>query len=350
MVKRFGICSAFLCIFLGCYCDLSASRGNLSNRHRRVSINQNEQQKVSEKRNSILRRMSNLAIDIVTPASGVLSDFYLNNKKDFAKFGIKVPSEALINKQIHFFADTDENRLSRLVRAIDNPKSDIIWTMRGGFGSYKLISSLKNMPKPAKSKFFIGYSDITALNLFISQNWEKYTVIHAPVFREISPNEFYFENWSLLLGILEGKIKNYQISGLRPFNSASIRCTTDKIKGRLTGGNLSMIESSLGTCWEIQTQGKILFIEDYGESGPSLYRSLYHLKETGKLDGTVAIIFGRFSRCAASAENLKAFADELDIPVFITDKFGHGGYNTPIVYNASGVIEKNTLQIDLSEL
>ncbi len=345
-MKKLIACLALFCMSAGIYQNAVAQNGKSSGKQQKQRTKKKDIPGISSKGYGIVwNGLSGLAIDFVTPASGIPADFRSKIEWWLKEFGMKIPPEALINKQLHSFADTDKNRLDRLVRAINNPNSDVVWAMRGGFGSYKLIKALKDLPKPKKKKYFVGYSDITALNLFISQNWEDWTVIHGPVFREIAFDEFNFFDWTRLLYILRGENKPYTITGLHPLNKK----TSAKLQGKLTGGNLSLIEASLGTCWEIQTRGKILFLEDCGESGPSIYRSLYHLKEVGKFDGVVAIVFGHFKGCVNFVENLKAFAEEIDIPVFMTDQFGHGKHNMPIVYNALGSIEGDVLKVNLEK-
>lgn len=300
----------------------------------------------NKKRQDILKRLAKLKIDCVTPAGGVDTDFRKEYLKKIKKFGVSVPNEAFINKNICRFSDTDANRLNRLKQSIGSD-SEIIWAMRGGFGSYKLIDSLKNLPCPKKKKILIGFSDITALNLFVSQNWKNWTVIHAPMIVHLAKDKYHHPSWTLLLDILENKITQYEMTGLSPLNKAGEKARIDKICGKLTGGNLTLIESGLKTSWEIDTDDKILFIEDCNESAPSVYRSMYHLKEAGKLSKAKAIIFGHFVGVSEYKKYLKHFASEVDIPVFITDQFGHGKNNIPLVYNADGCIEGNSLTVKL---
>jgi muramoyltetrapeptide carboxypeptidase len=294
-------------------------------------------------RNRTLSRIAKLSVDYISPATGIAEDFRKEYQEDIRKFGILIPDEAFIDKNICRFADTDINRFNRLKRSVYS-NSDIVWTTRGGFGSYKLIDRLASLPKPKKRKVFMGFSDITALNLYISQNWKNWTVIHAPMIVYTGKKRYHHPSWSLLMDILEHKVKKYEINGLTPLNKAAKR----KICGKLTGGNLTLIESSLGTNWEIATDNKILFVEDCHESAPSVYRSMYHLKAAGKLKKVKAIIFGEFVGSPKYKEFLKHFANEINVPVFITDKFGHGETNLPLVYGAKATIKNNSLVVDLS--
>ena len=301
----------------------------------------------NRERQEILKRLAKLKVGYVSPATGIVKEFQKEYQKDIRKFGIRIPDEAFIDKNICSFSYTDGNRFNRLKQNIYSPDSDIVWATRGGFGSYKLIGALKRLPHPEKKKILIGFSDITALNLFVSQNWKDWTVIHAPMTVYLAKDKYHHPSWALLLDILENKITQYKMTVLTPLNEAGEKARKGKIFGKLTGGNLTLIESSLKTSWEIDTDGKILFIEDCHETAPSIYRSMYHLKEAGKLSKAKAIVFGHFEGIPKCKEYLKHFASEVDIPVFITDQFGHGKNNFPLVYNANAWIEGNSLTINL---
>lgn len=303
-----------------------------------------EKSEIDLNRENTLNRIAKLKVDYICPGSGVKPEFKEEYLNEIKKFGIEIPAESFINKKICSFADTDSNRFDRFMRSVTSD-SNIVWALLGGFGSYKLPILLDSVEKPKKKKFLVGFSDITALNLYVSQNWNNWTVIHAPVFSHVSKSRYQKDNWNLLLNILEHKTIKYQLSNLLPLNKLAER--NKKIDGKLTGGNLTLVESSLGTNWEIQTKGKIVFLEDCNESAPSVYRSLYHLKMTGKFNKAKAVIFGYFLNSNDYKKYLRSFAQELNIPVFITDKFGHGKKNLPLVYNADSSILNNCLTVDL---
>ena len=208
-------------------------------------------------RYSTLRRIANLKADYISPATGIAEDFREEYQKEIRKFGIWISDEAFIDKNICRFADTDANRFERLKRSIYSD-SDIVWTTRGGFGSYKLIDRLAALQKPKKRKVFIGFSDITALNLYISQNWQNWTVIHAPMIVYTGKKRYHHNNWLLLMDILERKINKYEIKGLTPLNDFGKKKLT--ITGKLMGGNLTLLESSIKTNREVDTDNKILFV------------------------------------------------------------------------------------------
>lgn len=338
-MKRLGCLKYFLCLLsLAGGCDHRDSFERESE-----VVTTSEQVIFENNRKNTLSRVAKLNVDYISPATGIAEDFRKEYQEDIRKFGILIPDEAFIDKNICRFADTDINRFNRLKRSIYS-NSEIVWATKGGFGSYKLIDRLASIPKPKKKKIFIGFSDITALNLYISQNWKNWTVIHAPMIVFTEKKRYHHPSWSMLLDILEHKVCKYKIPKLSQLNNVKKK----KICGKLTGGNLTLIESSLKTNWEIDTDNKILFIEDCNESAPSIYRSMYHLKAAGKLKNVKAIVFGDFLGSPGYKEYLKHFAREINIPVFMIDKFGHGKTNLPLVYGAKASIENNSLLVDLS--
>jgi muramoyltetrapeptide carboxypeptidase len=261
------------------------------------------------------------------------------------KYDINIPLSALENKDYYRCADTDENRLKAFLEAIDSDH-EIIWAVRGGFGSGIIIDELNKIPIPKKKKILVGFSDITSLHLFVTQKW-GWKAIHGSVLMYICQQNFTNRRFDTLLDLLEGKLQSYEIAPLYALNKAAINKKI--IKGKLTGGNLTSLESSIGTCWEIQAKNKIIFIEDINLLPWWLYRSMYHLKESGRLRGASAIVFGRFC-CGGPQEAfvsyMKKFADLVDIPVFITNEFGHGNNNQPLIYEADAIIQDKKLIID----
>ena len=233
--------------------------------------------------------------------------------------------------------EDDYKRSTMLKQALLNDNNDVVWALRGGYGSAKVVEILYDdqdflaaMRQKQIVPKVIGYSDITALHLFLSQefNWQT---IHGPVFQEIQDNSRQ-ENFRAIKRLLEG-VKGIKFIGLQPLNEAAH--TTQVISGKLTGGNLTIIQTSIGTRWEIKTKDKILFLEDCNEKPWRIDRMLHHLKSSKLLDQVKAIIIGNL--CDNSdymQETLRDFAKKLLIPIYTIDVFGHGVYNYPMIYNA----------------
>lgn len=298
----------------------------------------------SDEQRKIFSQLNTLDYFVVVPASGISTQDSIRLDKS-TTYGLRVSDSCFINKNILGAADSDENRFRRFNAAMHTDHK-ILWTLRGGYGSYRLITFLQKLSKPKHKKIFIGFSDTTAMSLFISQNWKNWETIHAPVFIHLVNNKFREENFDLLMKILHGSIKKYSITNLRPLNTVAQK--SKSVSGRITGGNLTLLGVSLATVWEVDTKNKIVFIEDTNESASKIYRSLQHLKQAGKFDSAKAVVLGTFdARYTKIYAYLKQFADELNIPVFITNQFGHGKFNMPIVYNAKSTIQSGKWTITL---
>ncbi len=282
-------------------------------------------------------------IELVAPASSTDPEM-IEALQTTPKLNIQVPDN-LIEKNIIFHANSDENRFLQLKKALyDKSPHTIIWTLRGGYGSARLIDYLNQCPKPKTEKTFIGFSDITALHLFLSQTWGWKTIHGSGLAKILDANQDP-QNFERIAAIVSKSQKTLTLHPLIPLNTAASK--TKKISGRITGGNLSIVQTSIGTPWQIKTHGKILFLEEVGEKGYRIDRILNHLKQTGLLKKVRAIILGQLilpddPKDASAAETItvaiERFAKETSIPVFKNHQFGHGQINYPIVYQTKSDI------------
>lgn len=277
-----------------------------------------------------IKLLKDTKITVVAPASGT-STKWLSDLKQINSLKLDIPDHCFDGTKSAFHSHTDEIRYKCLENALTNNSSNIIWSLRGGYGSAKLISNLQTLPKPAKEKIFIGFSDITALHIFLSQEW-GWKTIHGNGIIEVFKPEKDRENFIKIAKIISGHETQTTLEGLSPINSTAQ--STKLVTGNLTGGNLTIVQTSIGTSWQVKTSNKIIFLEDVDIKPYQLDRNLYHLKHAGLLDGVNAIIFGV---CGNDGNDimkvLKDFASHLTAPVFKSNRFGHEKYNDPIIYN-----------------
>lgn len=301
-------------------------------------------------------------VHLIAPASGCAPEI-IDQLKNIPHFKVDVP-ENLMEKNIIFHANSDVNRFLQLKKALDDPSNNtIIWALRGGYGSARLMEDLNQCPKPKTEKWFIGSSDVTALHLFLSQKWGWHTIHGAGLSNILNPKQDP-QNFERIATIVSKAQKTLTLGPLIPLNERAR--LTKTISGRITGGNLTMLQTSIGTPWQVQTAGKILFLEETGEKGYKIDRTLNHLKQAGLLKNVCAIVLGQF--IAPDTLNptessdiekgievaLERFAEDTQIPVFKNEQFGHGLANYPIVYNADSKIVVDTpgtfswiMQLDL---
>lgn len=239
-----------------------------------------------------------------------------------------------------FFASSLENQLEHIQHALASD-ADYLWCLRGGYGSARLLPFLDKMKKPKKKKILLGFSDITALHLFFNQKW-KWNSIHSRVLSQMDAQAPHADN-NQYEKFFKNKLESVHYKGLLPLNASAKKKSL--ITGSVTGGNLRILETSLGTSWQLKADHKILFLEDVGERGYALHRMLTHLKQANVLNKKVkAVILGSFTEglekdgSDRTQEALKAFALESPIPFYSGMPCGHGAENYLLPFGTKAVL------------
>lgn len=228
-----------------------------------------------------------------------------------------------------FCANTDQARSSQLIDALTNTKSKAVICARGGYGSMRLLPQLSKITPPKQMKLFVGMSDITALHLFLQQQWHWPTIHGA-----LAPDRFSPESIAALKVLLMGDTKEVNYTGLIPLNSAAK--TNRLIEGSMIGGNLSLVQTSIGTSWQLNGRDKIIFLEDRGERGYRLDRMFQHLIQANIFKDATAILLGDFIE--GNEPNgqsfieiaIQRFAESISIPIVQIKGIGHGDTNFPL--------------------
>ena len=238
------------------------------------------------------------------------------------------------------FSEKDpKQKFQQLKRALLAPDSSAIWCVRGGYGSQKLMPFLLRMKKPKKPKLIIGYSDITALQVFLNLKW-KWPTLHFPVLTHVkacSPLTLkHFREWIQgikkeqtfkKLKLLNQKVlapRDVFINGKTPKGDSSGL----SLKAPITGGNLTLIQSAIGTAYAGHFQGKMLFLEETNEAPYRLDRALWHMQQAGVFKGVRALLLGDFV-CSKNSKQetqdvLASFAKGQSFPVVGGMPLGHG--------------------------
>jgi muramoyltetrapeptide carboxypeptidase len=200
-------------------------------------------------------------------------------------------SEFLLARGPLYFAGEPEMRLSDLHQAFTDDQMRAIFATRGGYGSNMLLDELDLDLIAENAKPLIGFSDLTALHLWLLDQ------IHLPAFHGPMLSADFAREDGVHLASLQAALggKPYKVGapeGLRPLRPGRAR-------GTLYGGCLSILVSLLGTPYEPQTEGKLLFLEDVNVKPYQIDRMLWQLAEAGKLDGVRGIVFGEMLDCVS---------------------------------------------------
>jgi muramoyltetrapeptide carboxypeptidase len=231
--------------------------------------------------------------------------------------------------------------------------SSIVWALRGGYGASRIVDYMHKLKKPKVEKTFIGYSDSTALHLFLNSKW-NWNTIHGAMLASNSEIGKKFsivnnKNTSInsVIEILNEPKYSYKLSSFAK-NTASV-----DIQGRVVGGNISVLVSSIGTKNSPNLEDAILFLEEINEPEYKIERMLYQMLQSGILAKAIAVVFGDcISKIKNNTENnidsslIKDFIKRLDIPCFTIKNMGHGDINVPIVFNKIHHIKNNNLILD----
>ena len=196
-----------------------------------------------------------------------------------------------------YLSGRDEDRALDLEKMFLDKDVDAIMCVRGGYGCARILDLIDFTIIRDNPKIFIGFSDITALHIAINQICDLVTY-HGIMAASIKKWDCF--TYSSLINALNFKdeliLKN-------PCNEKLISIYDGSCEGKLIGGNLSLIVSTLGTKYEIDTKDKILFIEEIGEFTYKIDRMLNHLQMAGKFKDCKGIIFGEFTDCNKAFDN-----------------------------------------------
>lgn len=271
-------------------------------------------------------------IRIVAPAGKLKKERLMPAVDWLKKQGYKVELGKHIFSQHFQYAGTDNERLEDMQTALDDPECKGIMCARGGYGTVRLIERLDFSEFKKHPKWLVGYSDITILHLAL--NKLGYATIHGTMppffFDEIgNPND----NLTSLLNLISGEKIDYKFET----KSGNIPGKTNR---ELIGGNLSIITSLLGTKYEIETENKILFIEDINEYLYHIDRMIFQLKLAGKLEKLTGLVIGDFTDIKDNDEPFGKAVEELildavreyNYPVSFGLKSGHGNVNLALAF------------------
>ncbi|KJW07408.1 LD-carboxypeptidase family protein [Orientia tsutsugamushi str. UT144] len=296
---------------------------------------------------SICFAISDTIIDVIAPSSKG-SELNLQLIEDYLEsIGVKanVP-ENIYSDNEPLYSNTDEFRAESLVKALTNPKSIAIWCIRGGRGANRLIPYLEKLPDDVKKKIaqnknrkiLMGFSDVSVLHIYL-QNKYDWSTLHSPMLEQIVDNKISQDSIDKLELLISGYRNNIKFN-LKMIDNG-IELNDGILESKVVGGSISLVRASIGTCWQIDTKDKILFLEEVEPDPALLELRLEHLKQAHILDEVQAVIFGDIL-CTNDEQLLELvkhrFAQSVNFPVFTLNGIGHARTNYPLPLNTRAVI------------
>jgi muramoyltetrapeptide carboxypeptidase len=280
-------------------------------------------------------------IGIIAPASGIKNKSSLTDGIEILRnLGYKILTGESCYERNGFLSGSDTLRAYDLNTFFLNKDIKAIICLRGGYGSIRILDKIDYNIIKNNPKIFVGYSDITFLNISI---YEKSSLVtfHGPMAASdiADCDAFTLER---LFDCLEGRIKShtYDLEPLIP----------GYCSGKIFGGNLSVLCSLVNTQYDINWRNKILFIEDINEEPYSIDRKLYQLKISGVFNKINGVILGQYNSCDSKdsgsqtiVEVFKEFFYNFNIPVYSGFMAGHGLHKITVPLGVKIKITDNLL-------
>ncbi|HTS04464.1 MAG TPA: LD-carboxypeptidase [Candidatus Eisenbacteria bacterium] len=290
-------------------------------------------------------------IGIIAPASNVNRSEFEAGCAALRRAGYNpVYSDSIFDRDLYFAGSLDR-RVRELEEVFERDDVRAIICARGGYGANYLLNKLdlrKIQPRP---KIFVGYSDITCLLTHFTDN--GLITFHGPMVAKdwVHDNGVELESWQSALSVT----KPWNI----PLNKESKPLIEGEAEGVLYGGCLSILVASLGTPFQINTKGKILFIEDVAAKPYQIDRMLMQLRIGGHLDHVRGMIFGEMLDCIQSPNQDYTLEDvivrivgDLNIPVAFGVKSGHvskGNITLPFGVEAKLSVQGSSISLTIRE-
>jgi len=257
----------------------------------------------------------------------------------------------LLERRQGFLAGGDQERADEFHKMFEDPDVKAVFAVRGGYGAQRILDRLDGALIRSNPKIFLGYSDATCLLTFLLQA-ARLVCFHGPFVNEMGSLS------DVTRDCLFRLLTRPEPLGPMPLGELGwIR--KGRARGPLVGGNLSLLCSTLGTFWELETAGRILFLEDRGEKPYKVDRMLVQLKQAGKLSSIAGLLLGEFQGeqnderkgddGKSMEEVLRENAKGLNVPVARGLPVGHGEQNVPLPLGVVAEIDGSEGRVSIVE-
>ena len=275
-------------------------------------------------------------------------------------WGLNVKMGAHVDDRHAYLAGRDEDRAADLNAAFADPEVRAILCFQGGYGSSRLIPLLDRDAIAASRKALCGYSDITSLHLAV-EAWSETISFYSNGASGVGAHEV----TTFSLDTMRRALFSDEVYGEIPRDPDDpwVRTITGgTARGRLTGGCLTLVQATLGTAIEIQTEGRILYLEDLDMHSYTLDTVLTHLRNAGKLESAAGIVIGEMKNVGWREEH-SAFMQELSVedvleevigplgvPCIYGLPIGHGKHHATVPHGAKATLDADEARLTVDEV
>ena len=281
-------------------------------------------------------------VGLVTPGSPVTELQLQQTILKLEEMGLRTTYDDSVLSEYGYFAGHDRERADELMRMFTRPEVDAIWCVRGGYGSIRILDLLDYSVIRENPKILVGYSDITALHAAIFKETGLVTY-HGPL--GISDfNRFSVRSLRSILMEPEAPYEfPYRREKEQRENPEYEQYTIHggQAEGWLTGGNISVLDSLIGTRFEPDFAGRIAYLEETEEKTYRVDKMLFHLLSATSLKQAAGIVLGVFHQCNVNDEpklSLKQAIGDLLGPLGIPVSYGHAfGHISRMVTLPNGI-------------
>jgi muramoyltetrapeptide carboxypeptidase len=280
--------------------------------------------------NSLLRPTALVkgdTIGVVAPSYSPKQGWLMRGVRALERAGFGVILDTEIEKLRRFSRSEDERRAESLMGMWLDPQVKAIIGGTGGYGAVRMLPYLEPAVFRLNPKPFVGYSDITALHLWLISQADL-RAFHGPTVDDLTPSMRDPTFASLVNALTIPR----PATRLGKDLARSVR--PGRAIGRLVGGNLSLVQQTIGTDYQVDTNGAVLFIEETRDPMSVVDERLVHFRAAGLMDNLAGIVFGQLSLDRSEDEDFDDFlldlVSDLGIPILTDFPAGHENPNLTI--------------------
>ena len=295
-------------------------------------------------------------VGLITPASAVTDPSRVEQGTRYLeRIGFHVKLGAHVGNVHGYLGGTDEDRASDIHHMLLDPHVKALFTLRGGYGVTRILPRLDFTLFRRHPKIIAGYSDITALLLAVFKHASLVT-FHGPMVAVDFAGTVDQYTEGLFWDMLRSPRERTEIIIADADTRNVLR--EGRARGRLLGGNLSLLTAMVGTPHLPDFNGSILFVEETGEEPYRVDRMFTQLLQSGVLNGVVGILGGQFTDCEPKDHSrpslsitdvLHAVADELPVPFIAGCRFGHVASNLTLPVGILAEVDTDRSSLTLLE-